>query len=160
MIGDSLQISGSFDHRATLLVHASVEKWKTHMIPNGLHTYDELEDHIAEVAEANGIDIDQPFPFLLKGTAETLEWHVIDWKEGDTEHSHGKHIRSGLHGSLNNVSVQILGFYSDGHHAIFTHHTTNMHLHFISVDGKNTGHVDGLTIAEGMRLKLPDTGTD
>ena len=51
----------------------------------------------------------------------------------------------------------MLGFYSNSHHAIFTHHTTNMHIHVKTVDNKIAGHVDGLTLEKGMTLKLPDT---
>ena len=80
---------------------------------------------------------------------------MINWPEGDHEHSHEKHINSGLHGTHKGADVQILGFYSDRHHAIFTHHTTNMHLHFISKDKSKTGHVDGLRLGNSMKLLLP-----
>lgn len=51
----------------------------------------------------------------------------------------------------------MLGFYSDSHHAIFTHHTTNMHIHLKTIDNKIAGHIDGLELGKGMILKLPDT---
>ena len=78
---------------------------------------------------------------------------LIDWPEGDTEHSHEKHIHSGLYGTLENQTVEMLGFYSNKHHAIFTHHTTNMHVHVKS--DKATGHADSFTLGENMILKLP-----
>ena len=88
---------------------------------------------------------------------KSFDWHVINWKDGDTEHSHEKHINSGLNGTIENRQVEMLGFYSDSHHAIFTHHTTNMHIHVKTVDTKIAGHVDGLTLGKGMVLKLPGT---
>lgn len=152
---EQLAIDNSFNYKASLIVNTSISDWDEYNIDNVVFTYEELEKFISMTAEKNGIDITEPFPFLLKGTADTLIWHVINWPEGDNDHTHEKHINSGLHGTHYNTNVEILGFYSDSHHAIFTHHTTNMHLHFISSDKTKTGHVDGLTLGEGMKLLLP-----
>jgi acetolactate decarboxylase len=91
----------------------------------------------------------------MEGSVSSFDWHVINWADGDTEHSHEKHISSGPHGTIRNQSVDILGFYSNKHHAIFTHHTTNMHLHVKTKDNVVSGHVDGITLAGGIKLKLP-----
>jgi acetolactate decarboxylase len=64
-----------------------------------------------------------------------------------------KHIHSGMYGTFKNTEVEMLGFYSNKHHAIFTHHTTNMHVHIKS--DKVTGHADSFTLGENMILKLP-----
>lgn len=151
-----LTISNSFDCKATLLVYASVNKWKSYVIPNSVITYNDLENHIDKIATNNGIDTDEPFPFLLNGTAKSFSWHVINWKDGDSEHSHEKHIKSGIHNTELNQNVEILGFYSNSHHAIFTHHTTNMHLHVKTTNDSISGHVDDLTLDKGMTLKLPE----
>jgi acetolactate decarboxylase len=133
-----------------------VNKWKTLDIPASVSSYEQLEFYIEEAAKREGINTTEPFPFLLEGVAKSFDWHVIDWKEGDSEHSHEKHIKSGPNGSLENQEVKILGFYSNSHHAIFTHHSTNMHLHVKTTDDKLSGHLDGLIPGQGMTLKLPD----
>lgn len=158
IVSDSmLDFDKSFDKRATLLVYASVSKWRSIAIPDSIVSYQQLESYIAQSAAEHQIEMDKPFPFLLEGTPQAFDWHVINWKDGDTDHSHEKHIHSGLHGTINNREVAMLGFYSDSHHAIFTHHTTNMHIHVKTVDNKLAGHVDGLTLGKGMILKLPAT---
>lgn len=157
VIDSILTFDNSFKKKATLLVYASVSKWKSINIPDNIITYEQLESYIEQSAKENQIEIDEPFPFLIEGTPKSFDWHVINWKDGDTEHSHEKHIRSGLHGTVNNRQVEMLGFYSDSHHAIFTHHTTNMHIHVKTVDNKLAGHVDGLILGKEMILKLPDT---
>lgn len=149
-------IHNSFNHKATLLVYATVPDWKSFAIPDNVSTYEDLEKHLEQVAKDNGIDTEEPFPFLISGVANSFDWHVINWKEGDTEHTHEKHIKSGPNGTLTTQDVEILGFYSNSHHAIFTHHTTNMHLHIKTTDNKISGHVDGLTLGPGMILQLPD----
>lgn len=154
VVDDQVNIDHSYQHKASLLVYSSVEKWSNFEVDAKVKTYNELEEFVAQTADENGIDISQPFPFLLKGAADTLSWHVIDWAEGDTVHTHQKHIESGLNGMITDVQTEILGFYSDSHHAIFTHHSTNMHLHFNCGDTL-AGHVDGLTLGEGMELSIP-----
>jgi len=151
-----LTINDSFDHKASLLVYASVDKWKSFDIPDNVSTYEDLEKHVEQIAKGNGINTDEPFPFLIKGMAKSFDWHVIDWKDGDTEHSHEKHINSGLHGTKTEQTVDILGFYSNSHHAVFTHHTTNMHLHVKTTNNSISGHLDGITLDKDMILKIPD----
>lgn len=152
---EELTITHSFDHKATLLVYATVDEWTSITIPNHVATYNDLEKYIEQAAADEGIDTDQPFPFIISGRIRSFDWHVINWKDGDTEHSHEKHITSGPHGTLMDQDVEILGFYSDSHHAVFTHHTTDMHLHVKTMDGSLSGHLDGLTMGEGMILQLP-----
>ena len=153
---EELSISNSFDHKATLLVYAQVAKWKSFDIPSKIVSFEDLEKHIEQVAKDNGINTDEPFPLLITGVVNSFDWHVINWKDGDKVHSHEKHITSGLHGTIKNQAVDILGFYSNSHHAIFTHHTTNMHLHVKTTDGKISGHLDELTLGQGMTLQLPE----
>lgn len=157
VIDSALTFDSSFNKKATLLVYASVDNWKSIKIPDNVETYEQLENYIEQTAKKNQIQVDKPFPFLLEGTPNSLDWHVINWKDGDTEHSHDKHISSGLNGTIENSQVEMLGFYSDSHHAIFTHHTTNMHIHVKTIDNKIAGHIDGLELGKGMILKLPDT---
>ena len=156
VLDGSLVINNSFRYKATLLVYASVDNWTSSAIPDRIITYEDLQKYIEMTAKENGINTNEPFPFLISGVAESLDWHVIDWKDGDTEHSHEKHINSGPHGTMTNQEIEVLGFYSKSHHSIFTHHTTNMHLHMRTTDNRTAGHVDGLTIGRGMILKLPD----
>ncbi|MDB4089420.1 acetolactate decarboxylase [Flavobacteriales bacterium] len=157
VIDSNLIFDNSFDKKATLLVYASVSEWVSIKIPDHVVSYEQLENFINELAKKNNINTEESFPFLIEGTPESFDWHVINWKDGDTEHSHKKHITSGLNGTIKNKKVEMLGFYSNSHHAIFTHHTTNMHIHVKTVDNKIAGHVDGLTLGNGMVLKLPKT---
>ena len=150
-----IKIDSSFSKKATLLVYATVENWIEEVIPSDVTSYTKLETYIKRAAKENGINVKEPFPFLLSGTIQSLDWHIIDWQEGDMEHTHEKHKTSGPHGTLKNEDVLILGFYSDSHKGIFTHHTTKMHLHMKTISNNLAGHVDNLTLNNGMILKVP-----
>ncbi len=155
VVDSAISFDRSFDKKATLLVYATIEKWNYFKIPDEIKTYEQLENHITSVAKENDININKPFPFMIDGNIDSFNWHVINWKDGDTEHSHEKHVNSGPHGTVENRDVELIGFYSDSHHAIFTHHTTNMHIHVKTLDNKIAGHVDDLTLGKGMILRLP-----
>ena len=153
VVDENVQIENSYNIKASLLVYSEVDEWEEFIINGG--NKDELEKSIFETAYSNGLNTDQPFPFLLDGQVSMLDWHVIDWEEGDSDHSHVKHKESGLSGELKDRDVRILSFYSTKHKAVFTHHTTNMHLHFKTYDNAIAGHVDDLTINHTITLKLP-----
>jgi acetolactate decarboxylase len=153
--GKEIKFDSTYSKKATLFVYATVKDWLTLTIPQEIRTEKELEKYLEKIANENNIDTKQAFPFLIQGKASELTWHVIDWKDGDTEHSHEKHISSGLNGTIKNQEVELLGFYSDSHHAIFTHHTTNMHIHLKLNSGKIAGHLDEFKLGTNMTLKLP-----
>lgn len=151
----ALAISDSFNIGATLLVYAQVQDWESFTLSSSVKSKSELEIEIAALAKEYGIDSEKPFPFLIEGSIASLSWHVIDWKDGDTVHTHKKHQESGLNGVIENKKVEILGFYSTKHKAVFTHHTTFMHMHFKTKDSSIAGHLDDLVLGEEMILKLP-----
>jgi alpha-acetolactate decarboxylase len=150
-----LEITNNFDEKASLLVYANVLAWQTFEVPENVVSYKDFENYVEKVATENGIDTEKPFPFLLSGTAKSFDWHVINWDSADSVHTHKKHRESGLYGTKTNLKVDILGFYSKHHHAIFTHHTTNMHMHVKTPDDKLSAHLDDLVLGEGMKLQLP-----
>ncbi len=149
-------IEHTLDHKAALVVYAVVDEWHEIIVPDSIAEYPQLENFVLHAAISKGIDTSEAFPFLLIGKASSVDWHVINWPEGDTKHTHYKHQTSGPHGKLEDQEVDILGFYSNHHHAIFTHHSTNMHLHVKTKDGLLAGHVDDLTLGQNMTLYLPN----
>ena len=152
-------MDNSFDKSATLLVYSQVGQWKEVVIPPTVGTYKEFEIFVESAARKHDVDTSTPFPFLVKGIVEELDWHVIDWKKDDTVHTHEKHKKAGAYGTMKNENVVILGFYSKKHTGIFTHHSTDMHLHFKTADNKRAGHVDDLTMGKGRKgrkLFLPN----
>lgn len=146
----------SFDKNATLLVWASVPKWKTIEIKINSVVQEEIEDLIEVLAAENGVNIYEPFPFLIEGKFNKIGWHIVNWDEKDKVHTHEKHIKSGFNGVVENREAVILGFFSNEHQGIFTHHTSKVHAHFKTFDGELAGHVDSFDINETLILKVPD----
>ena len=149
--GDSFTIVNNFDEYATLLVYAQVTAWDSFAIEED-RTLRELEGLVNEkAAQAN---LTEPVPFLVKGSASKLNWHIINGNPG-ANGKHQGHAASGFIRKWNNTQVEILGFYSKSHHGVMTHHRENSHLHFKSTDGSAAGHVDDVRIKKGSLLFIP-----
>ena len=102
----------SFNQHAALLVYAVVPEWQEIAVPSDIKTKEMLEEFVEKTAMERNYDMNQPFPFLLKGSINSLSWHVINWPEDDTVHTHEKHQNSGLKGVVKNQDVTIIGFFS------------------------------------------------
>lgn len=152
---DSVLLERDFNHKAALLVYAQVEEWTNSIMLEQFSDLKSLEQQIEKQASLHGIDTNQPFPFLIRGEVDQVNWHVINWKDGDKEHNHKKHQESGAYGIIENQEIEIIGFYSTKHKAVFTHHTTFLHMHFKEVnDHMIAGHVDDLKASKAT-LYIP-----
>ena len=115
-----LKIDSTFNKNTSLLVFPSVKDWKGLSITQGIDNNKELESFVVKSAVNSGIDTASAFPFLIKGEIKLVNWHVIDWIEGDTVHTHEKHKNAGLYGTIKNEEVIMFGFYSNKHKGVFT----------------------------------------
>lgn len=151
----AVQVARDFHHNAALLVYTQIENWREFSVPREVQSLADFETFLLQTARQCGLKIDEPLSFLLKGKTSFVDWHVIDWAEGDTAHTHEKHRASGLHGRLEKEAVEILGFYSNKHHGVFTHRGSNLHLHVKTASGNFAAHVDDVRFNGAMSLFLP-----
>ena len=140
---------------ATLLVTSVVTTWQERPISESV-SFAQLDAWIEREAREAGLNVEEAFPFRIEGSPTRLDWHVIDGSKIPSDaHGHEAHMRTAVRGSLTARPVQLLGFFSPKHHAIFTHHDTNTHVHVIAESPVITGHVDHVELAPGARLFLP-----
>lgn len=141
-------------HDAAMLVFSYVKAWDTLNISEKVNGFEQLQNLIEKAAKQQGRQLDKPFPFLIKTRVQSLNYHIIDWQKG-TAHTMDNHKQFALKQVLKDVEVTLLGFYSDHHHSIFTHHTTNMHIHVVSEKPSLAAHVDNLEIDGTLVILLP-----
>jgi acetolactate decarboxylase len=153
-----VSFDNTFERNATLIVYSQVTSWQDVVIPDEIVTRSQFENYLKMAASEHGIDIEKPVPFLIVGKTKFIDWHVIDWDPSDKVHTHIKHTNSGPHGRIEDTEVMILGFYSNKHRAIFTHHESDLHMHFITEGKTLAGHIDNLELGPEMVLKLPEAG--
>jgi acetolactate decarboxylase len=146
--------SDNFQNKACFLVYAFVEKWKEVPIPGDVTDGEKLEKWLEKTASAQGINVNRPFPFLIKDAPRKLAFHIFN-KTDDSPHTPAKHEAVKVKFTLENTSIKLLGFYSDNHQGIFTHHDSNVHMHMITSDGKQSGHVESILFSGKAVLLLP-----
>ncbi len=149
-----LTIERSFDKKATLLVSSEVSEWNETSIDLNVTSLKDLQSIIAQKAKVAGINTNEAFPFMIKGSFEGIEWHVINAAEAK-EQNHEAFKEAGLKGTSSEVDARILGFYSEKHEGVFTHHGSFLHLHFINEKETEMGHVDNLKISGNIKLMMP-----
>lgn len=124
-------------HTASLLVYAQVRNWKKTAITNATSMVD-LEQQLAALGQK------KPFPFIIKGIADSLDWHIVNV---DPKHPDIPHKKTGIQGVITGEQVDILGFYSENAQGVYTHHNSKVHIHFKTQSGALAGHVDGLSLS-------------
>ncbi len=150
--GEASASNSAEGEKALLLVTSTVKEWID--IPfNGQRLPSSLDDYIYEQAKRHHLNPEEPFPFILEGELNQVKWHIIS--DPGLEGTHDDHMNKSWNQTDHKIAGKILGFYSTKHHAVFTHHSTNSHMHFYNESTGLSGHVDDLILSEYMVLKLP-----
>jgi acetolactate decarboxylase len=133
---------------AAFLVYADVPAWRR------IGTFPVASMHDFEsVLLSHAQDHNEPFPFLLRGRCRSISMHVLD-RRGRTAAGHQDHNSIKAKFNYQDTEVELLGFWSDQHHGVFTHMDSNVHLHGRTLDGTMAGHVDEVEF-ESAELWLP-----
>jgi acetolactate decarboxylase len=135
-------------------VYVQVGRWREVEIPASVTTETELERFMFQAAKQNNVNVQRPFPFRVMGKPDLMKLHVVN-KTDNRPFRHEDHEKIKVSFTLQNTAVEIIGFYSEMHHGVFTHHDSNVHMHAKTEDGKIAGHVDTLKMMGGLTLLLP-----
>ncbi len=142
-----------FEQSACFLVYAQVKEWQEVPLPAEVANLNQLERILPELASQTGINSDEPFPFLLWGVPDQVEFHILNKTDG-LLHSPPLHEKAKVHFTLYRTELEIIGFHSFNHRGIFTPGNSNLHLHLLTEDGAVSGHVEELSLA-GLKLYFP-----
>ncbi len=149
-----LAVENSFHNRACFLVYSQVPRWQRVTLPEDIVDEKTLETELPALAAQYGIDLEAPFPFLLRGQPDRVVFHVLNKTDRET-HSPELHEKAKVKFTLEETGVEIIGFHSRNHRGIFTPGHSAIHIHLKSEDGSISGHVDNLNFPQGLDLYLP-----
>ncbi len=143
--------------RAVFLVYAQVPAWDT--IPLNTHPSDlrQLERVIAREASRHGMDTTQAFPFLLYGKVQKGRGHVLQADSVAATVTPEARQDATFAFGFENVKSQLIGFYSQHHQGVFTHHDSFLHIHFRLNTKYQAGHLEEVAFdpAAPLWLYLP-----
>lgn len=140
---------------ASMLVYSTVKNWRPVRISTSVNSFAELEKLVEKTARENSYNTAIPFAFKIEVSLSTADYHVIDWKEGTT-HKMSNHKQFAYSSQLSNKKSVLLGFYSTNHQSIFTHHTSNVHVHLLDVGSETVGHLDDIQTQGEITVYLPE----
>mgnify|MGYP002639327675 CR=1 FL=1 len=139
------------DDEATLLVTADVSSWHMYPVPE-IGSYEELEEVVAELCRAKGMDLQQPIPFWVQGVATEIELHVINGSCPIANPDGPEPWRT----AQETVLLRLFGIYIEGSAGEFTHHNRNSHVHAIATGSKISGHVDAIALSDQSVIWIPE----
>lgn len=131
-------------------VMAKVNNWQKVEIPSSISTIQQIDQFLLN----SNFNTGNPFAFKLSGTVENAVYHIQNLPDGSRVSNPQQAHKGQVKYRLDQVEVDILGFFSQNHQGIFTHHDTYTHMHIISKDKKYMGHLDDLKI-QNMNLFIP-----
>jgi acetolactate decarboxylase len=148
----TIQTEITNDDKALLLVTAQVENWQQMEINESV-SMNSIDQVIKINAERLGIDSNKPFPFIIEGNFEMVNWHIIS--SPTEEGGHDAHLAGSWKRIDKQKIAKIFGFYSEHHKAVFTHHTTFTHMHVIYENESISGHIDDIEIFKPWLFSVP-----
>jgi acetolactate decarboxylase len=152
----AVKTSTDYEGQASFLVWATVPAWQDAVrLGTAASSQADLEKLVEARARSAGVDTGKAFPFLVRGTVKSVDYHVL--KPAEARAGHGAsvgHGDSALNLKASGERVTIIGFYSKAHEGVFTHHGSYAHLHVILPNG-DSGHVDELEVGPEIELLLP-----
>ncbi len=148
----TMKVEETYQAKAPFFGYVTIDKWKEQNLPDTIQTISQLETYLAEISKS----AQRPFMFKLNGIVETAKIHVVNLPKGIIVSSPDDAHKGQITFVLDNEPMDILGFFSTEHKAIFTHHDTFLHMHLLTSDKSKMGHVDDLKFKKGtVKLYLP-----
>lgn len=133
-----MRVTQNAQVKAPFFVYAQLPSLTQHALPDSILRLDQLEKYLNKILA----NYAQPVPFQLMGIIEIGNVHVLNLEKGAVVTSPDDAHKGQVNFPIFQKSGSCLGFYSRNHKGVFTHHDSNMHLHFLSSDEQFMGHLE------------------
>ncbi|MEO8150248.1 MAG: acetolactate decarboxylase [Bacteroidia bacterium] len=150
---NQISVSESYNVKAPFFVYANVPGWKETLLPDSISTIKQLEVYLDAVTK-NSV---RPFTFRVTAMVDEANIHIVNLPTGAEVHSPEDAHQNQKAFNIRNKSVELIGFFSTEHAGVFTHHDSFVHVHLITDDKTEMGHLDDLILRKGSaKLYLPE----
>jgi acetolactate decarboxylase len=154
VVDRQIHVTADPDHAACFLVYDHVDLWRERVEDKPIDDEAVLTAAVLRAAGAVGLDVDSPLIFLLRSPAANVTFHVLDKRDG-LPHTPERHERAKVRFEIERQAVEVLGFYSTRHRGIFTPKDSDLHMHFRTLDGRASGHVERIAVDPGAVIAVP-----
>lgn len=146
----AMKVTKTYKVGAPFFVYTHVKEWQQVDVPASLKNIKQLETFISNQVK----DMKKPLAFKLAGHVASAHIHIQNLPDGAVVSSPQEAHQGQVNYKLYDEAVEIVGFYSTEHKGIFTHHDSFVHMHLITQDELQMGHLDEVEIKD-MKLFLP-----
>ncbi len=153
VVNDStMQVQETYAVKAPFFVYTHVDQWQECFLPDSILTVPQLEHFLDQVTQK----FPRPFCFRLAASVDSAVIHIVNLPPGTRVSSPEDAHRGQKDFVLRNKTVEMVGFFSKEHQGVFTHHDSFVHIHLITFDRREMGHLTDMKIHPGSaRLLLP-----
>lgn len=148
-------VTADWSAQSPFAVYAMVENWVVVDLEESILDEYSLQTIIESEAQKLGIDVTQAFPFWVKGSFDTIVYHIMAKPKDQVAHNPELHKKAKVRFELENVSGELIGFYSQHHEGVFTHKGSYIHTHFVDATKKHAGHLEHVISKAEIKLMLP-----
>lgn len=143
---------------AVLFIRAKVDAWQEQPVDSDM-SQAQFETFVVTAAKKAGLDIDKAFPFVVRGNALNVTWHVVTGKPQSGNHGGGTHQQGHAQSRVfreTSATGILLGFHTGAAlEGIASHPGERFHVHYANQDMSVSGHVDEYRVPKGAVLLLP-----
>ena len=138
--------------KSVFLVYASVPAWRSINLPTSVLTEKDLATFLGTQVPANTRSA-----FLVQATALEARYHIQNYAGKAADLTHEAHDKAKVFYDIANTPVELVGFFTncEGDGGSFVHMGQTTHIHLISGDRKQMGHLESIKLAPGGKLLLP-----
>jgi acetolactate decarboxylase len=138
--------------KSVFLVYASVPAWRSINLPTNALTEKDLATFLETQMPTNSRSV-----FLVQATALSARYHVQNYKGQAADLTHEAHDKAKAFYEIANVPVELVGFFTNREEdaGSFVHMGQTTHIHLISRDRKQMGHLESIQLAPGANVLLP-----
>ncbi|MFT5886660.1 MAG: alpha-acetolactate decarboxylase, partial [Arcticibacterium sp.] len=151
-------VSQNWDIESPFFVCSNVKEWEAFNLTESIHSVTDIQENVAKIAKTQGYDLNEPFSFRVTGNFDKVTCHIVTPRNSEID-GYRQNVNS-QNFSFENISGEVLGFYSDHHQGIFTGSKSFVHVHFLKDDQTFMGHLDKITSDNNsLKLYLPKRQT-
>jgi len=154
VVDGCVKMETGLGHDACFLVYDQVYAWHESVQLRAIDDESALTTALRRVIHETGVHDGAPLVFLLRAYASALTYHVLNKRDG-MPHTPALHEQAKVRFQLERRVVDVLGFYSSRHRGIFTPRDSDLHMHFRTVDGQVSGHVESIALGPGTVIAVP-----
>lgn len=150
----SIEVMDDWSVQAPFLVYADVTDWEKFPFQGNVESMIQLEELIVKAAESSGVNVNEPFFFRIQGVFPQMTTHIVTPRSPEIiGYIAGQNQKNYEHFQ---ESGELIGVYSKVGKRIYTHHDSEVHIHYLNSAKDFSGHLDKFSGAmKGLEILFP-----